>query len=84
VQGIHASIEAARRFSIPPHEYVVYCSVRDECALSRWKSKLRSAGIDFCAFREPDLENQLTSLATEPVFGENRRLFKSLNLVKGE
>jgi hypothetical protein len=83
VQGIHASIEAARRFCIPPHEYVVLCAVKNEAQLSRWASKLRSAGVDFCAFHEPDLENQFTSLATEPIVGDRRRLFKSLQLVKG-
>jgi len=84
VQGIHAAIEAGRQFSIPPHEYVVYCAVRNERHLARWAQKIKQAGIAFCAFREPDLNNEHTALATEPVSGEDRRLFRHLQLVKGE
>jgi len=84
VQAIHASLEAARRFSIPRHEYVVLCAVRNERQLLRWTHKLQQAGIGFCAFREPDLGNEFTAIATEPVVGEDRRLFRQLQLVKGD
>lgn len=84
VQGIHASLLAARQFSIPPHEYVVLCAVRSERQLLRWFHKMKQAGIGVCAFREPDLDNSITALATEPVSGEDRRFFRSLQLVKGE
>ena len=82
VQGIHAAFSVARQFSVPPHEYVVLCAVRNEQQLLRWQAKITQAGIAVCAFREPDLDNTLTAIATEPVCGEDRRLFRQLQLVK--
>jgi hypothetical protein len=83
VQAVHAALSVARQFSVPLHEHVVLCAVPNERQLLRWQSKIASSGIAVCAFREPDLGNEFTALATEPVYGEDRRLFRQLQLVKG-
>lgn len=69
-------------FSIPDHEYVILCAVKNEQQLLKWESKLKVAGIQYCAFYEPDIGNQITAIATEPV--SDRRPFRSLQLLKGE
>jgi len=43
--------------------------------LQRTAEKLERAGISFRAFREPDLNNEMTAIACKPVCGEQRRLF---------
>jgi hypothetical protein len=83
VQACHASLEAARSFLPPDHEHphVVVCGVRDELRLGRWLDRLRAAGIRFRAFFEPDLGNRLTAVATEPVRGPRRHVFRDLRLL---
>jgi len=46
--------------------------------------KLQSADIRFCEFREPDKNNELTSIACEPVAGEKRSLFTGYPLMGAE
>lgn len=85
VQAIHAAIEAARQGLVDPnsaHPHLVFCAVSDEAALYRLAEKLDAAGIRYRPFYEPDRFHQLTAIATEPVFGERRKLFKSLQLVR--
>jgi hypothetical protein len=43
---------------------------------------LTAAGIRFQAWYEPDLNNELTAIATEPVCGEQRQHFKRFELLK--
>lgn len=40
-------------------------------------------GIQFSRFHEPDRNNELTAIATEPVADGDRRIFRKLELVKG-
>jgi hypothetical protein len=47
-------------------------------------AKLDSAGIRFCEFREPDKNNEITALATEPICGERRQFFSQFNLLGAE
>jgi hypothetical protein len=83
VQAGHACLEAARAFLPCDHEhpFLVVCGVRDEVRLGRWLDRLREAGIRFCAFFEPDLGDQLTAAATEPLRGEQRHIFRDLSLL---
>lgn len=86
VQACHASLEAARAFLSPGHEhpFVIVCGVRDEPRLFDWLDKLERAGIRCRAFAEPDLDGQLTAVATEPVCGNQRRVFKDCQLLRGK
>jgi hypothetical protein len=85
VQACHASLEAARAFLPPDHEHphLVVCGVRDEARLGTCLDRLRRAGVRFRPFSEPDLGNELTAAATEPVRGKQRRLFRDYALLRG-
>lgn len=56
-------------------------TVPDEAALRRWCDRLSDCNIRFQAFREADMGDQLTALATEPITGYDRRLFEGLPLL---
>ena len=85
VQAAHAAIEVARSSLIPPdldHPSVVLCGIDNESKLQKELERYQSMGIICKPFYEADLGGQLTAFATEPVFGEKRRLFKRLQLFK--
>ena len=50
----------------------------------REASRLEDQGIRFACFHEPDRNNELTAIATEPITGETRRYFRRYNLVEDE
>ena len=85
VQAIHAAIEVAR--SLAPeeeHPHVVLLSVRSEEQLFNALKRLQAEGIDVKTFVEPDIGEQLTSIAAGPIFGEARRHFKRYQLLQPE
>ena len=85
VQSCHAAIEATKAFKQPQETCnLVVCTVADESQLYKWTDKLRTRGIEFATFYEPDIGNQLTAIATEPVYKKQRKVFSGLNLMKGE
>lgn len=55
------------------NEYLIYLSAD----IKKWKRKLDVLGIDYTEFREPDLNDAITSLA---IHG-NDKLFKHLKVV---
>lgn len=83
VQACHACLEAARAFLPSDHEhpFLVVCGLRDELRLAQWLDRLHAAGIRFRAFFEPDLGDQLTAVATEPVRGYLRGVLGDLPLL---
>jgi hypothetical protein len=56
--------------------------VKDETALLKALKKLEDHGIRHTIFREADLDDQATAIATEPVYGEVRRLFRNYQLLQ--
>jgi len=52
--------------------------------LTKVASSLKLKNIRFKEFREPDIGNQLTAIATEPVYGEQREFFKKYQLWRGK
>lgn len=64
------------------HPNFVVCGMKDEAALKKALLKIENQGIRCAVFQESDLENQATALATEPVYGEERRLFRNFKLLK--
>ena len=56
---------------------LVYLSVDDEKHLHRWSNKLDDHDVTHVKFTEPDMDHQITALAT---LG-NSDLFKSLRLM---
>jgi hypothetical protein len=84
VQAAHACVEAGRSGLIPEdieHPHLIICRVADESALRLFALSLQARGIRCALFCEPDRENQATALCTEPVFGAQRGVFRSLSLL---
>ena len=56
---------------------LIYLGVKDENQLKDWMFKLETLNIKFTIFREPDIDNQVTAIAS---LGNNR-VFKNLRLL---
>jgi hypothetical protein len=72
-------IEASRQGLIPSnceHPYLVVLAVPSEEHLQNMLGTLELAKIPHCGYREPDLGNALTAVATAPVLQEQRRHFR--------
>ena len=85
VQAIHAAIEATRHSLITAeqvHPHVVLCGVKNAQKLLGFSRKLEEAGIKYRAFYEPDIDNEITAIATEPISGEQRSLFDKAQCLK--
>lgn len=63
---------------------MVLCTVKDEQRLFLWAEKLKAKGFNAIEWREPDMNNELTAIATEAIYGDDRRHFKNLQLMKEE
>jgi hypothetical protein len=84
VQSCHAVADSAR-FFIPidlEHPHFVVCGVKNEDALQKALQQIQVQGVRCRAFLEADIGDQMTAIATEPVYGEQRRLFKKFRLFK--
>ena len=66
VQGGHAVAELLLRGPTLSWDNgtMVYLGVKDEDELKYWAEKLEFKDIDFAGFIEPDLNNEMTALAT--------------------
>ncbi len=85
VQSCHACIESAKAFhleELDDHPSVIILDIKTEAKLNNVKNYLSSVGVKFVSFHEPDRDNELTSIATEPIFENRRRLFKKFQLIK--
>jgi hypothetical protein len=81
VQACHACIDA-RDFYPADLETpnLVLLGVNDEKKLVNTLRRIEKLGIRCKAFVEPDIGNQLTAIATEPVSGDSRHHFKQYQL----
>lgn len=81
VQASHAAIESARNFINEgmEHPSVIILNMKSEEALIKFNNSCPNRTI---GFREPDIGNQLTAIATEPVFGDDRKYFRKYQLLK--
>ena len=79
VQSAHAAIEAAKSFldNELDHPHLVVLGVKDQQQLYKSAQKLDRAGVQYRIFTEPDRNGEATALATEPIFGEQRHLFRA-------
>ena len=87
MQSSHAAIEAANAFYDPKvvdHPHLVLSEVRSEYYLSKLIDKLTRENVRLVIWREPDINHEITAIATEPIFNEKRKLFKKLQLIKGK
>jgi hypothetical protein len=83
VQACHAVAGATSAFPHPDSEqpHLVLLGVPDEPTLQRALELTQQHGIRCRAFREADLDNQLTAFATEPIRGPLRRRFRRYRLL---
>lgn len=84
VQSCHAAIESARNFIKPGDEHpsTIICSIKSEQKLLMCAKELADKGIDCQLFREPDIGNQATALASRPLRGAEREAFKRFQLMQ--
>lgn len=85
VQACHAGIEAGKHFCRDPDiDSLVVLQVQDEHALLACCQYVADQGIARVLFREPDLGDSATAFCTEPVGGEQRRVFRRFRLWEAE
>lgn len=84
VQSAHAAIESGRNYLKPGEEHpsVIICSVKNENKLMKCAEELKEQGIDFQLFREPDIGNAATALASRPLIGKERKAFSRFQLMR--
>lgn len=71
---------------MPPniiHPHFVFCQTKNENKLKDIISLLNENNIKFSTWNEPDLQNELTAISTEPISGDKRQLLRKLSLIKG-
>lgn len=62
--------------------HMVLCSITNEEQLERLSKTLEEHNISFHMFYEPDHETGYTAICTEPIYGEQRKLFRKFKLWK--
>lgn len=60
---------------------MVILGIPSEEELHSVRKRLVDHGIRHCHFYEPDIGDELTSLASEPITGKKRRLFSKYKLL---
>lgn len=83
VQACHAAIESSRAFMNKESEHpsVILCTVKSEHKLLKCAEELDLKDIDYKIFREPDIGNQATALASKPLIGKERQAFSRFQLL---
>lgn len=81
VQAGHSLLELSSKIQFKHHPSLVYIVVRSEFKLKEVMKYLLDNSINYCIFREPDLNNEITSVATEPLT-DKRSLLKKYMLYK--
>jgi hypothetical protein len=84
VQASHACIEATKAFleSHVEHPHLVVVGVNDESRLFKCANRLETAGIRYKLFTESDRNDEATAIATEPVYEDQRHIFKNYQCLK--
>lgn len=84
VQAAHATHQAGIRFGkTEVSTNFVLIGVKDQEALRTVAMFLEYHQIDFEMFDETDNDTGYTAIATKPIVGEERKLFKRFNIYKG-
>jgi hypothetical protein len=84
VQAAHAVAEATRRF-LPDeveHPHLVVCAAKSIDEILAEKAYMDEVGVKSTMFYEEDIGNLPTAVASEPIFGERRKLFKHWRLLR--
>ena len=84
VQASHAAIESTRKYLSDGDEHpsVIILIVKNERKLIEVQARLKyDHDIEHIVFEEPDIGNQMTALATTPLCGDDRDIFKRFQLL---
>ncbi len=86
VQAAHAAYESGIYLGQPSEDYdsIIALEIGSEKELIEVNEKINSLGIKTELFREPDIGDQATAFATEPISGEARSHFKQFKLWGGK
>jgi hypothetical protein len=85
VQSCHAAIECANLFnlkSLHDHPSVIILAAKNLSKLQQAGSFLKGHHVEYVEFREPDMDHELTAIATEPIYDKDRGLFKKFQLLR--
>ena len=82
VQSGHSLIEICQKYTFKYHPSLVYLVVKSEFKLKTVMQECLDNNINFSIFREPDINNEITAIATEPLSGEKRTIFRRYQLLK--
>lgn len=83
VQSGHALVESTKHSPYQSdHPSVIICGSKSEHSLQKVVDYLKENDIIQYEFREPDIGNALTAVATAPVNEEQRHLFKKFQLLR--
>ena len=85
VQVGHCLIEVQKKFPYQgDHPYLIVMGMKSEKSLRNVLDFLQERGIMGVEFREPDRDNELTAVATQPLpkTEETKRIFKKFQLLK--
>ncbi len=86
VQAGHAALESGIHLAHTTERIssLVVCSVANEEALLKALDRIRFRGINVVLFREPDMNDEATALATEPLSGLARKVCSKYPLWEGK
>lgn len=84
VQANHACFEMGMKVQNKPQIvcHMVLCLTINEEELDKLSTYLKGHGIAHHMFYEPDFETGHTAICTEPIYNEQRKLFKKFKLLK--
>lgn len=77
VQAGHAVAQWLLHDQSWKNDTLIYLGVKNENELARWADKLNYKQVPYVVFKEPDIGNEVTALATTG----NKILFKKLKLM---
>lgn len=85
VQSCHAAQECGIHLSIEDfRNYLIVLEVKSERQLLKIREQLLAQGIKTILFREPDIGNEATAMATTQIPINNKDIFKRYRLWKGK
>ena len=82
VQACHSCAEAGKSFLPDPHTHMVLIGIKNQEQLLNITNILKDNNIRYEIFWEPDDNMHHTAICTEPIKGEQRKLFKKYKLWK--
>ncbi len=83
VQAIHGALEASEYLDRDKeHPHLILLAISNEEELLKIPEKLNTSNIRHKIWKEPDIGNQVTSIATEPISGDRRKIFKKYKLLQ--